>query len=146
MRIVSSAFDEGSSIPPRFTCDGDDLSPPLDFSRVPDGCVSLALIVDDPDAPSRIFNHWLVWNLSPDIGGLAEDTSGDLDGAEGTNDFGETGYRGPCPPGERHRYRFTVFALDRDLPLRPGARRADLDRAMDGHVLDEARLAATYAR
>src|SRR6266481_5123903 len=112
MRITSSAFQEGASTPSKFTCDGAGTSPPLQIADVPSGAKSLALIVDDPDAPSGLFTHWTVWNISPQTSTIGEGST--PQGVQGTNDFGKAGYGGPCPPSGTHRYYFRIFALDRE--------------------------------
>jgi Raf kinase inhibitor-like YbhB/YbcL family protein len=144
MELTSTAFADGGPIPLRHTCDGDDVSPPLAWSVLPDGAVSLALCVDDPDASRYPFTHWLAWGLAPSTGRLAE---GEPAPAEGRNDFGARGYRGPCPPpGRSHRYVFRLLALDAELALGPSDRRLAFDRAIDGHVLASAELAGLYGR
>jgi Raf kinase inhibitor-like protein, YbhB/YbcL family len=120
MKITSSAFQEGGNIPSKFTCDGSDTSPPLQITGVPSKAKSLVLIADDPDAPSGLFTHWLVWNIPPQTNSIAEGSA--PKGVQGTNDFGKSGYRGPCPPPGTHRYSFKIFALDRELDLRSGAK------------------------
>src|SRR5205814_988941 len=133
MKVTSSAFQEGANIPSKFTCDGANTSPPLQISDVPSEAKSLVLIVDDPDAPSGLFTHWVVWNLSAQATTIAEGST--PKGVQGTNDFGKSGYGGPCPPSGAHRYYFRVFALDRELDLHSGAKRSQLDAAMKGHVI-----------
>lgn len=154
-RITSTAFAPDEPIPARFTCDGPGLSPPLAWTSVPEGARSLALIVDDPDAPDpaaprRTWVHWLLYNLSPSVASLAEGAGNapPADGArEGVNDSDELGYGGPCPPIGRHRYYFRLYALDTVLAdLGDEARRRHLDAAMEGHVLGSAVLMGTYAR
>ena len=144
MKITSSAFHEGANIPSKFTCDGSDTSPPLQIAGVPSGAKSLVLIVDDPDAPSGLFTHWLVWNIPPQTGSIAEGSA--PPGAQGANDFGKSGYRGPCPPPGTHRYSFKIFALDRELELRSGAKRSQVDAAMKGHVIAQGELVGRYAK
>jgi Raf kinase inhibitor-like YbhB/YbcL family protein len=144
MKITSSAFHEGANIPSKFTCDGSDTSPPLQIAGVPSGAKSLVLIVDDPDAPSGLFTHWLVWNIPPQTGSIAEASA--PQGVQGANDFGKSGYRGPCPPPGTHRYSFKIFALDRELELRSGAKRSQVDAAMKGHVIAQGELVGRYAR
>jgi Raf kinase inhibitor-like YbhB/YbcL family protein len=141
--LTSAAFEDGKEIPRRHTCEGDDLSPPLSWSGVPDGTRSLALIVDDPDAPARSFTHWLAWAIEPGSGALREAAP-----VEGRNDFGTVGYRGPCPPPGHgpHRYFFRLHALDVDLELARGAGKPDLERALEGHVLRLAELIGRYER
>jgi Raf kinase inhibitor-like YbhB/YbcL family protein len=134
---------EGESIEVRFTCDGEEISPELAWEGVPEGTQELALALEDPDAPGATFTHWLVYGIDPTVTMLA--------GAEmlsqGENDFGDTGYGGPCPPhGEEHRYVFRLLALDAQAGLEPGADRAAFDEAVAPLVLAEARLTATYAR
>ena len=138
------AFADGEPIPERFTCDGDDVSPPLSWTAPPDGTASLALCVDDPDAGRYPFTHWLAWGLAARAGGL-EDGEGAPN--EGRNDFGAPGYRGPCPPpGKPHRYVFTLYALDAEPGLGPSDRRLSFDRAIDGHLLATAELVGLYSR
>ncbi len=144
MRITSSAFQEGASTPSKFTCDGAGTSPPLQIADVPSGAKSLALIVDDPDAPSGLFTHWTVWNISPQTSTIGEGST--PQGVQGTNDFGKSGYGGPCPPSGTHRYYFKIFALDRELDLPSGAKRGQLDAAMKGHVVAQGELMGRYSR
>jgi len=135
----------GQPIPRRHSCEGEDLSPPLQWGGVPPGAVSLALIVDDPDAPVGTFTHWLAWGISPDAGGLAE---GQPAQSEGRNDFGQAGYRGPCPPRGHgvHRYFFRLHALESEPALPSGASRNELERAIAGRVVAVAELVGTYQR
>ena len=144
MKITSSAFHEGANIPSKFTCDGSDTSPPLQIAGVPSGAKSLVLIVDDPDAPGGLFTHWLVWNIPPQTGSIAEGSA--AQGVQGANDFGKSGYRGPCPPPGTHRYSFKIFALDREMELRSGAKRSQVDAAMKGHVIAQGELVGRYAK
>jgi len=144
MKITSSAFHQGANIPSKFTCDGSDTSPPLQIADVPSGAKSLVLIVDDPDAPGGLFTHWLVWNISPQTGSIAEGSA--PKGVQGANDFGKSGYRGPCPPPGTHRYSFKIFALDRELDLRSGAKRSQVDAAMKDHVIAQGELVGRYAK
>ena len=144
MKITSSAFHEGGNIPSKFTCDGSDTSPPLQITGVPSEAKSLVLIADDPDAPSGLFTHWLVWNIPPQTNSIAEGSA--PKGVQGANDFGKSGYRGPCPPPGTHRYSFKIFALDRELDSRPGAKRSQVDAAMKGHVIAQGELVGRYAR
>jgi Raf kinase inhibitor-like YbhB/YbcL family protein len=144
IKITSSAFQEGGNIPSTFTCDGSDTSPPLQITGVPSGAKSLVLIADDPDAPGGLFTHWLVWNIPSQTNSIAEGSA--PKGVQGANDFGKSGYRGPCPPPGTHRYSFKIFALDRDLDLRSGAKRRQVDTAMKGHVIAQGELVGRYAR
>jgi Raf kinase inhibitor-like YbhB/YbcL family protein len=144
--LTSAAFERGEPIPRRHTCDGEDLSPPLAWSSPPDGTASLALIVDDPDAPVGTFTHWLAWDIPSDA--LLGLTEGQAAPVEGRNDFRTTGYRGPCPPRGHgpHRYVFRLFALAAPLGLRAGAGSADVQRAARAHTLAVAELVGTYER
>jgi Raf kinase inhibitor-like YbhB/YbcL family protein len=144
MKISSSAFSEGASIPSKFTCDGSDTSPALKIEGVPAPAKALVLIVDDPDAPSGPFTHWLVWNIDPKTNFITEGNA--PGGTVGKNDFGKSGYGGPCPPSGTHRYYFKVFALDQQLNLPAGAGRNQLDAAMKGHVIAQGELMGRYAR
>jgi Raf kinase inhibitor-like YbhB/YbcL family protein len=143
VELTSPAFGDGEPVPPKHTCDGDDVSPALAWADPPEGTVSVALCLDDPDAGRYPFTHWLVWSL-PAEGSLGE---GEAAPAEGRNDFGAPGYRGPCPPpGKPHRYVFTICALDVEPQLGPSDRRLSFDKAIDGHVLATAALTGTYRR
>lgn len=144
MKIESSAFSNGAHIPHAYSRYGDDKSPPLMFKDVPPNARSLALIVDDPDAPHGTFTHWLVFNLEPTTEGLRENCRV-MDARQGNNDWKEMGYGGPRPPEGEHRYFFRFFALDRKLDLPNGASRAEIDGAMRGHVLAEAQLMGRFA-
>jgi hypothetical protein len=144
MKITSSAFQQGGNIPSKFSCDGPNSSPPLQISDVPPEAKSLVLIVDDPDAPSGLFTHWAVWNISPQTATIGEGNT--PEGVQGTNDFGKSGYGGPCPPSGTHRYYFKVFALDRELDLPVGAKRSQLDAAMKGHVIAQGELMGRYSK
>ena len=144
VKMTSSAFQQGGTIPSKFSCDGANTNPPLQISDVPSGAKSLVLIVDDPDAPSGLFTHWAVWNISAQTTTIAEGST--PKGVPGTNDFGKSGYGGPCPPSGTHRYYFKIFALDRDLDLPSGAKRSQLDAAMKGHVVAQGELMGRYSR
>ena len=153
MELSSGAFKDGGKIPSRFTCDGEDLSPPLKIKGVGAKAKSLALVVDDPDAPVGVFDHWLIWNIPADTSSIPEGVPreksvGSISGArQGRNGFGGIGYRGPCPPGgPAHRYRFKLYALDKMLDLGPGASKAELEKAMEGHVIEKADLTGRYGR
>ena len=143
--LTSGAFAHEEAIPRRHSCEGEDRSPPLWWSGPPAGTRSLALILDDPDAPGGRFVHWLAWGMPPGAGGLAEGEPAPL---EGRNDFGTVGYRGPCPPRGhgRHRYRFRLHAVAADLRLAPGAGVRELERALTSKVLAVAELVGTYQR
>ena len=132
--VTSPAWEPGGEIPETFTCKGDDLSPPLEFTRFDPGTQSLAVLMDDPDAPGGSFTHWLAWNIEP---GMIPEGALPAGAAEGANDFGETGYGGPCPP-EQHQYVITVYELDTMLELEEGAGVEAFRAAIEGHVLGEA--------
>ncbi len=154
LSITSEAFAEGQRIASKHTCDAEDVSPPLAWSGLPDGTQSLALIVDDPDAPDpaapkMIWVHWVLYNLPADCAGLAEAVAAETLPAgtlEGKNDWKQTGYRGPCPPIGEHRYFFKLYALDAGLPDLGLPTKDELLNAMEGHVLAEAVLMGTYSR
>ena len=154
LEITSRAFEDGEAIPVRYTCDAENASPPLAWSGAPEGTRSFALIVDDPDAPDpaapkRVWVHWLAWNLPASTASLDENATrnGMPTGArEGTNDGGTSGWTGPCPPIGRHRYYHRLYALDTTLDVAAGAKRAELERAMQGHVVGEAVVMGTYSR
>jgi hypothetical protein len=150
----TSAFDDGGTIPEQYTCSGADVSPPLSIQGVPDDASALAIVVDDPDAPGGVFTHWLVWNLPPDTTAIAENvpttkTLDDLGGArQGTNDFGEVGYRGPCPPKSHgaHTYRFKLFALDSTLGVDAGAEAGTVTGPIDDHRVATAQFTGEFDR
>jgi Raf kinase inhibitor-like YbhB/YbcL family protein len=144
IKITSPAFQPGGNIPPKFTCDGANANPPLHFDQVPAGTKSLALIVDDPDAPGGTFVHWLVWNIDPKTTNITE-SSAPSNATQGKNGFGKSGYGGPCPPSGTHRYYFRVYALD-VAQLQGGPSRADLDRAMQGHIIAQGELMGRYSK
>ncbi len=151
--LQSSAFAEGGEIPEQFTCEGADISPALSWSDPPSGTQSLALLMDDPDAPGGTFTHWILYNLSPNLRNLDENLprpptiSGLNNANQGRNDFGKIGYGGPCPPrGSTHHYRFRLFAIDTKPALSPEAARSDFFNAIEGHVLAEARLTGLFGR
>jgi len=151
LSLSSTAFKGGEIIPVKYTCEGQDVSPPLMWSELPQGTQSLALIVDDPDAPVGVFTHWVLFNIPPDSGELPEavPTQAQLpSGAlQGKNDFGRVGYGGPCPPpGRPHRYCFTLYALDRVLDLKAGVSKKQVLDAMQGHILAQGQLIGTYQR
>ena len=143
--LESDAFENAQAIPSRHSCEGEDVSPPLRWTNVPEETRSLALVVDDPDAPSGVFTHWVAWGLDPAAEALGE---GEPAPSEGQNDFGATGYRGPCPPPGhgRHRYVFRLYALDAELELPAGVAKAELEQAIEGHVLTTAELVGTSER
>lgn len=140
--LTSTAFAQGESIPVKYSCDGDDISPPLTWSDPPEGTQSLALIMDDPDAPGGTFVHWVVYNIA-----LTERIGeGAIPGTQGMNDFGKQGYGGPCPPSGTHRYVFKLYALNENLDLPEGLSKEDLEKAMADHVLAQTELIGLYAK
>lgn len=145
MKIQSSAFGQGQPIPPKYTCEGTNVNPPLSISGVPAGTASLALVIEDPDAPGKTFYHWLVWNMPADTDTINEG-SVPLGAVQGRNSAGNPEYTGPCPPSGRHRYIFRLYALDDMLDLDAGAAYEDLQKAMEGHVLAETELIGTYKK
>lgn len=150
MRLISSSFSDGGFIPKKYTCDGEDVSPPLSWDGVPVGAASLALICDDPDAPAGTWVHWVLFNMPPGTTSLPEAFPLDRelpDGArQGMTDFKRVGYGGPCPPGGTHRYYFKLYALDAMMALEAGATKWQLVKSMQGHILAETQLMGRYKR
>ena len=150
MEIKSPAFEQGAMIPKMYTCDGADVSPPLEWSSVPEGTKSFALICDDPDAPMGTWVHWVVYDLPGSVKKLPENIPPERTladgGKQGITDFHRIGYGGPCPPGGIHRYFFKLYALDTTVNLDPGATKDQLLGAMQGHILSEAELMGKYRR
>jgi Raf kinase inhibitor-like YbhB/YbcL family protein len=150
MTVTSPAFSHNQPIPARFTCDGDDISPPLAWKGVPGAAKSLALICDDPDAPVGTWVHWVVYNLPPAADSLPEHiakTDTLSSGAkQGITDFKRIGYGGPCPPSGTHRYFFKLYALDTMIALPAGRSKKEIERAMQGHILAFGELVGTYSR
>ena len=151
LSLSSTAFKEGDRIPVKYTCDGEDISPPLVWGEPPHKIQTFALIVDDPDAPGGVFTHWVLFNVPGNVRQLGEGVPAQEQLQNGTlqgkNDFGKVGYGGPCPPrGPAHRYRFTVYALDKPLDLKPSASKKQLLDAMKGHILAQGQLLGTYQR
>jgi Raf kinase inhibitor-like YbhB/YbcL family protein len=150
IKLTSTAFKEGGPIPRAYTCDGVNVSPPLEWSGVPKTAKTLAIVCDDPDAPGGTWVHWVLYNLPAENIGLVENlpateklASG---GFQGTNDSRKIGYDGPCPPSGTHHYDFKIYALDSDLPLKAGATKAELLKAMEGHIVLQGQLMGTYKR
>lgn len=145
MKISSPAFENNSQIPEKYTCEGENINPPLEIRDLPEGTQSLVLIVDDPDAPGGTFLHWLVFNIDPKITSI-EENSIPLGGIQGRNDFGKEKYGGPCPPFGEHRYYFKIYALSKKLNLKSGASLKEVEKEMEGSVLDESQLIGLYQR
>jgi Raf kinase inhibitor-like YbhB/YbcL family protein len=152
IEVLSTAFREGEAIPVQYTCDGANVSPPLRWGGIPKNSQSLALVCEDPDAPSGVFVHWVIFNMPPIVSDLPEATptteelveSGAI---QGRNDFENIGYDGPCPPpGKPHRYFFRLYALDTRLQLRAGATKQEFESAAEGHILAKGYLMGTYKR
>jgi Raf kinase inhibitor-like YbhB/YbcL family protein len=151
LQMTSTAFSAGEMIPKKFTCDGPDVSPQLAWNDAPAGTQSFALIVDDPDAPVGTWVHWVLYDLLASARelpeGVAKQEQLPSGARQGRNDFGKTGYGGPCPPpGKPHRYFFKLYALDAKLNLKAGATKADVERALKGHALGQAELMGRYGR
>ena len=145
MKISSTAFENNGQIPKEYTCDGSDVNPPLKFEGIPAEAKSLALIVDDPDAPVGTWVHWVLWNIDPKITDIKENTvpSG---AQQGTNDFRKRNYGGPCPPSGTHRYFFKLYALDTSLNLGPNVTKSDIESSIKGHILAKTELIGLYKR
>ncbi len=150
MELKSKEFTNNGDIPSKYTCQGVNISPPLTFSGVPETTVSLALLMDDPDAPDpkapkMVWDHWVVWNIPPEISEVPEDWFPDK-AIEGFNSWGNAEYGGPCPPKGKHRYFFRLYALDKQLELPPEADKKDVLEAMEGHIIDQAELIGLYEK
>ncbi len=146
--LKSPAFENEGNIPSKYTCDGENANPPLQISNVPEDAKSLALVVDDPDATDGgTFDHWIIWNISPQITEIKEGETPE-NAVEGRNNFGNTSYGGPCPPqgDEAHRYIFKLYALDQEIELKEGSDKDDLEDAMTGHILGTATFLGYYGR
>lgn len=145
MNLTSPAFTNNSNLPAKHTCDGQRINPPLTISEVPANAQSLALISDDPDAPGGTFVHWVVWNIDPKTTEIKENNV-PVGANLGNTSFGTTGYGAPCPPSGTHRYYFKIYALDIKLDLTPNAGADNLQKAMQGHILDSAEIIGLYQR
>lgn len=142
LTVMSPVFENNGFIPAKYTCDGDDVNPPLKIEGLPSGTQSLVLIVDDPDAPMGTWDHWIVWNIKP----LEKIEENSVPGIEGLNSFNKHSYGGPCPPSGTHRYYFKVYALDTKLNLNPNSRKKDVEKAMEGHILAKGEIVGRYRR
>jgi len=149
IKVTSVAFQQGQPIPRQYTCAGVNVSPPLEWSGVPKTAKTIAIVADDPDAPGGTWVHWVLYNVPADNIGFVENVPVSetlkAGGFQGKNDFGKVGYGGPCPPSGTHRYFFKLYAVDAELPLKAGATRAELEQAMQGHVVAQAQLMGTYS-
>jgi len=150
MIVESSVFSNFQAIPPRYTCDGNDVSPPLRWKNIPDKTKSIAVVCDDPDAPMGTWVHWVCYDIAPTCDSLDENIpiadSLPRGGKQGMNDFGKFGYGGPCPPSGIHRYFFKVYALDIVLGLPAGKSKKELEKAMKGHIVGQGELVGKYSR
>ncbi len=144
MKLTSPVFNDGGNIPSKYTCDGEDISPPLEISDVPSETETIALVMDDPDAPVGTFTHWVVWNIPKDTTKIEEGK--EPQGVQGRTDFGKKGYGGPCPPSGTHNYRFKLYALKKRLDLKEGASKKEVEKAMQGSIVEEALLTGKYRR
>ncbi len=149
MELTSPSFREGGKIPEKFTCDGANVNPELSISGVPTYAATLVLIMEDPDVPEsvrrdKMWDHWVLFNIPPRTSRIPENSQ--PKGVSGKNTGGELGYQGPCPPDREHRYFWKLYALDIDLPLHSGASKADIEKAMEGHIMASAQLMGTYER
>jgi Raf kinase inhibitor-like YbhB/YbcL family protein len=142
LTVSSPAFENNNLIPSKYTCDGDNVNPPLIIEGIPEKTKSLVLIVDDPDAPMGTWDHWVVWNISP-TNKIEENT---VPGTEGINDSRKHSYGGPCPPSGTHRYFFKIYALDTKLDLNSNSRKKDVEKAMQSHILAKGELVGLYHR
>ena len=145
MKLKSSAFEENQTIPIIYTCDGDNINPHLDISEVPPSAQSLVLIVDDPDAPDGTFTHWMVWDIPPQTLEISENSFPE-GSTQGINSAGQVGYFAPCPPSGLHHYHFKLFALNRKLDVTQNISREELEREMDGAIIEETETVGTYSR
>lgn len=146
MQLSSSVFANNQYIPAQYTCDSENINPPLTITDVPEQTLSLALIMHDPDAPVGDFLHWTVWNINPDLKKIPQNWTLPPGSVEGLTDFGRSGYGGPCPPSGIHRYFFELYALDTTLDLPRASKRAEIEKAMSGHTLAKTQLIGLYAR
>jgi Raf kinase inhibitor-like YbhB/YbcL family protein len=145
LKITSPAFQDNGYIPRQYTCDGNDVNPPLVIESVPAGTKSLAIIVDDPDAPAGTWVHWVLWNIDPNTQEIKENVV-PTGAIPGRNDFGRHQYGGPCPPSGTHSYFFKVYALDTMLSISPNSTKADLEKAMKKHILAQGQVVGLYKR
>ena len=147
MELKSSVFEKNGRIPSKYTCDGENVNPPLIISEVPDNAKSLVLIMDDPDAlkpAGKVWDHWIVFNIPVETKEVLENT--ELEGVQGMTSFGKVGYGGPCPPDAEHRYFFKLYALDIKLDLSQGSEKTEVEEAMQGHIIEQTELVGRYER
>lgn len=150
LNVTSPAFEDGAKIPAKYTADGANVSPPLNWQEIPEGAQSIVIIADDPDAPMGTWVHWLIWNIPAGEAGIRENVPSAealANGAvQGTTSFNRVGYGGPAPPSGTHRYYFKVYAIDKQLDLAPEARKADVEKAMQGHILAQGQMMGRYSK
>jgi Raf kinase inhibitor-like YbhB/YbcL family protein len=142
LKVRSAAFNNGGQIPSKYTCEGENINPPIEISSVPGNTRSIALIVEDPDAPRGVYDHWIVWNIPPN----EKIRENSRPGISGKNSFGNTGYGGPCPPSGSHRYFFKAYALDKELDIEAGSDKKRLNEAMKDHILSSGELMGLYQK
>ncbi len=142
IKVFSNAFESNSTISRKYTCSGENINPPLEFGGIPKEAKSLVLILEDPDAPMKVFTHWIVWNIAP----IAKINENSIPGVEGINDFRKIGYGGPCPPSGTHMYFFRVYALDKQLGLKAGTSRKELESDMREHIIAEGEFMGKYSK
>jgi Raf kinase inhibitor-like YbhB/YbcL family protein len=145
MEIISPNFVNGGEMPQKYSCESENINPEIVIENIPTETKSLVLIMDDPDAPRGIFNHWLIWNIGPNVNKIGED-SVPQNAVVGTNTAGKNKYSGPCPPSGTHRYIFKIFALDSEIDLAPTAEKGELEQAIKNHILEQAELIGLYTR
>lgn len=145
LQLSSSGFEQNATIPKKYTCQGEGVNPPLSISGIPEGTKTFALIMDDPDAPMGVWDHWVMWNIAPDTASIAENS---VPGSAvlGSNSSGKNEYQGPCPPSGTHRYRFSVYAVSDILSLKPGSTKAELLNALTGKILAQYTLVGLYQK
>lgn len=146
MRLTSPVFDENQEIPQTYTCEGKNVNPPLEIHEIPQGTQSLALIVDDPDAPGGIFTHWMMWNIPPDTSEISENFQSVDTGEQGMNGRARVGYTGPCPPSGVHHYHFKLFALSKKLDVTPNISKQELENEIDQGFIEKAELVGLYSK
>ncbi len=142
MKLTSPQFKNKQIIPKKYSCEGEDINPPLTIEEIPDNTKSLVLIIDDPDAPSNTWTHWVVYDIEP----KKEIKENEVSGIQGINDFGKKNYGGPCPPSGKHRYFFRLYALDKKINRKDGETRKEIEKEMDGHIIEKTELIGIYEK
>lgn len=146
LKVTSPAFKDNGFIPAKYTCDGENVNPPLQIENIPEGTKTLVLIMDDPDAPSCTWDHWIVWNILPESKAFMYIKENSVPGIQGLNSFGKHSYGGPCPPSGTHRYFFKVYALDTELKIELNSRKKGVEEAMEEHILAKGEIIGLYRR